>query len=609
MSAAQERATSPVPAGVAIPSDRDADACVLVGEVGAANSFYDLLSFLGRARWRGELIVQIDDLRRSIFFDEGNVVGAQTQAPAERIGEILRAAGLLSDAQVEACIERQGDGSLRFGEAAVELGFLTDQALFRAMDRQLEAIFAAVVTETRGAFYFFLGYDDESLSYRQRHRVDSLLVKAISRIEETEYFQSRIPSSDHVPVRLPEHGTPAEDPLGVYAAIDGRRSVGSVCERCSGAAEVDVVRALFELVQAGHVAIEPPRIGCSHVIEVYNRAITLLLRELDAMDEGDEVREKLARFAADAPSELFAGAGPADDGTFDGPKVEGNAAAIADAEERVASWLYDYASYALFLARPHLQRRYGDHPPRDEARVSMRVAALLAPLAPRGLETLLPDGLLGSSGATPRTTLPVLSSSNAPPKGTIKLPRAKILELPGIDPSRTVRMKPVSQEMLARRTNAAADPAQPPASSRGIPRFVPPPAAPVAPAALPVRVAPPPAPPAARSELRLSVPAFVGAVAVAAGIAGLGAAALLRGSGAAAAHGGAHAELVVVCEPECSAVHVDGSPLAGVHGAFDVPPGAHEIVASKPGFRTELKRVSVNAGESRAVAFVLTQAH
>ena len=162
--AAHERVTSPVEAGVdAIPNDRDAASCVLFGEIAEASGFYDLFQFLARAKWRGELVVQLDDVS---FIEEdraAHVVAAQSQATYERIGEVLRRAGMLTGEQIDACVERQGDGSLRFGEAAVELGFITTEALFRAMDRQLETVFNAVVAATRGSFYFFLGYDEATL--------------------------------------------------------------------------------------------------------------------------------------------------------------------------------------------------------------------------------------------------------------------------------------------------------------------------------------------------------------------------------------------------------------------------------------------------------------
>ena len=519
MSAAHERVTSPVPAGEGIPGDRDGAACVLFGEIAEASGFYDLFQFLSRAKWRGELIVQIEDVRRSIFFDEGFVVAAQSQASYERIGEVLRRAGMLTGEQIDACVERQGDGSLRFGEAAVELGFITTEGLFRAMDRQLETVFNAVVASTRGSFYFFLGYDEATLSYRQRHKVDALLVKSISRIEQEEYFRTRVPSWDHVPRRTAEHEAPREDRLGIYGAIDGRRTVTQIRDLCAGADDLEVMRALFELVQSGHVAIEPPRIGVTRVVEIYNEAIVLLLRELDAMDEGESVRIKLADFAKDAPTDLFGAGIPEDDGSFDAEAIGKRAASVEDAEARVSSWLYDYASFAIFLARPHLQRRDGDIPRDDLARVSMRVAALLAPLAPHGVVTELPPSgpVQLESGAPPRKTTPALAAPS--PKGTQKMPRAKIITLPGVDPTRTVRMKPISDEKIVRQLVTAA---LPPKHAPG------PAAAPVHRQPAPVHPATPPIP-AAPGAIQLTAASLIALVILVAGVAAAVAIVMTRG--------------------------------------------------------------------------------
>lgn len=513
MSVAHERVTSPVPAGESLPGDRDAASCVLFGEIAEASGFYDLLQFLARAKWRGELIVQIDDVRRSVFFDEGHVVAARSAAVQERIGEVLRRAGLLTETQIDACVERQGDGSLRFGEAAVELGFITTEALFRAMDRQLETVFESVVSATRGSFYFFLGYDEASLSHRQRHRVDALLVKSISRIEAEEYFRTRVPSWDHVPRRTVPREPPRDDRLGIYGAIDGRRTVSQIRDLCAGADDLEVMRALFELVQSGHVSIEPAHIGVARVVEIYNEAIVFLLRELDAMDEGEEVRKRLADFAKDAPTELFGAGIPEDDGSFDAEAIAKRAAGMDDAEERVGSWLYDYASYAIFLARPHLHRRYGDVPRDDFARISMRVAALLAPIAPHGVMTELPPSSPTpfSSGAAPKKTVPAMQSPTpaAPPKRTVKMPRAGVIALPGVDPTRTVRMKPITDEHIARRAVTAALPPKLAQHQRA-------------------PVLAPPSPPASGAIL-LTVPGLVALVILVAGIAAAVAVVMTRG--------------------------------------------------------------------------------
>jgi len=193
-------------------------------------------------------------------------------------------------------------------------------------------------------------------------------------------------SERHVPYRVDGAAAPEIDPEGVYAAVDGARSVADIC-RVVGAGEFEVTRALFQLVQAGHVAVRPPPLPAREAVEVYNRAVALILRELDAMDEGDTVREQIAAFATTTGSvhaELLASAVPADDGTFDAAEISdkiARASSPRDAEQRLAEWLYELASYALFLARPHLRRM--EEARSGKPRLSVRVTALLEPIAPR----------------------------------------------------------------------------------------------------------------------------------------------------------------------------------------------------------------------------------
>jgi len=238
-------------------------------------------------------------------------------------------------------------------------------------------------------FYVLEGFDEAQLSSRQSSSVTTLVREGVRRMHETRYFRSRIPSVDHVPVRstLPATGA-SPDADDVYDAIDGVRSVIEIC-RVLGQSEFDVSRALFQLLQAGLVLIRAPRPKPEACAEIYNRAITLILRELDAMDEGDEVRAQLAAWVQARPafSAIVQSAGPSDDGMYDAARVGENAARARErvaVEEEVARGFWDLASYALFLARPHTRRaeqaRSRGEPITARKRLSQRVVEMLAPL-------------------------------------------------------------------------------------------------------------------------------------------------------------------------------------------------------------------------------------
>lgn len=587
-------------------------ACILTGEVRSTSALCDIISFLAHAGWWGELVVDDRDgtTTRSLYFDEGHVVAAQSTAETERLGAVLCRCNALTEEQATAASELATERGIRFGEAVVELQHLSREKLFSLMRKQVEAIFAGIVAvEEHGKFLFYEGFDDAELSFRNKQSVDGLLLGALSKLDE---------------------------------------------ER----------------------AMKPPRLPLRQTIEVYNDAIVVLLRELDAMDQGDDVRAALAKFAStEAEDGTFAPVIPADDGTLDIDETITKIARASDpkrAEERLGTWLYDYASYAVFLARPHLERR--DAAVGASGRVSRRVADLLDPIAPKGDRTVMPPKPqhtpIPMLKDPPRTTMPVsalrdeipdlvvpLRVAAARPAGssTLRLRKASSAAvIPRIDPARTARMGSVNLDDLeARRTrklDALGASRSGPSPSIEPPSLVASAVAPVAIAA-PVpasvgglRAAVPVAPRRGHPAARLpSAPAVLpgGGASVATSAGGLPAAirtpmvvvvavasviiGILVGHRSGVANGadkaitepgrvvaktsgnGESGELVVACDPECGSVYVDGKRVSALNEPIVATSGDHDVVVMRPGYVQQTRRVSVAPGQSHAVAFQLAR--
>ena len=69
----------------------DPRACALAGRIRGAGALCEVLSFVAHTGTRGEFLVHDDGegVARSIFFEDGYVVAAQSTAPNERLGEVL----------------------------------------------------------------------------------------------------------------------------------------------------------------------------------------------------------------------------------------------------------------------------------------------------------------------------------------------------------------------------------------------------------------------------------------------------------------------------------------------------------------------------------------
>ena len=365
----------------------------IAGEVTTAGALCDIVSLVGQAAWKGELVVLDGARSRSIFFEHGHVISAQSSADGERLGEVLYRYGALTEEQVAATAAAVTP-EMRFGEAAIKLGFLTREKLFQLMGKQTEEIVYAMLLVGDGMFYFLDSYDEKRLTARHNLSVNSLLMEGVRRMDETKYFRERVPSDQHVPDRVAGREPPEEEFLRVYDAIDGQRSVADIC-RAVEQGEFEVTQALFQLVQSGKVVVHAPRpTGPAAIVALFNQGMALIMREVDAVDRGGEVREQLASFATGAGvyDALFQKAGPEEDGTIHADRVIENISRLVgpeQAESTLAQWLYEYASFAMFVAEPFLRSGASDTAPPPSRRVDLpqstalkKFAELIAPLAP-----------------------------------------------------------------------------------------------------------------------------------------------------------------------------------------------------------------------------------
>jgi hypothetical protein len=353
----------------------------LAGEIASAGALCDVVGLIAQAAWKGELaVIAATGESRSVFFDNGHVISATSRAEGERLGDVLYRYGALTEEQVRAA-SAAVTGEVRFGQAAVKLGFIAREDLFQLMAKQTEEIFYALLLVSDGMFYFLDGYDEARLPSHLHLSVNSLLMEGVRRMDETRYFRDRIPSEHHVPVRVPDKAPPEEEPLRkVWDAIDGSSSVEVIC-RAVGQGEFEVTHALFQLVQNGKVVVQAPRLtGPQEIVARFNEAIALLLGNADEIGLGEEVRGQLSSFGTGAGvyDPLFLGAGPGADGTLEPARLVQNAQMLVgpDCQETLAQWLHEYASFALFVLEPAL--RTG-----GKEQVARKAAELIAPLAGR----------------------------------------------------------------------------------------------------------------------------------------------------------------------------------------------------------------------------------
>jgi hypothetical protein len=363
--------SSPAEVILALRATEGRRALRLAGEVRTPGALCDVLATMAQGGWGGELVVfeepeaaaapGVDVIERSIFFEGGNVVGATSTAPRERLGEILWRFGVITQEELDRIVRAASANGRRTGEAAIELEFVGPDELFRMMTRQVEEVFYAAALVGSATFFLFDEFDASRLARRHLLSAGALLMEAARRTDELRFFREKVPSDAWVPAPLAAAAgkKPPSELEDVLFECDGRRSVAEIGRRI-GQLEFEVTRSVFQLCAAGFVSVQPPRpAGLSAGVDAFNRAIVAIHAACDEASKGSELRAGIDQFATSTGAyvPVFAGAGPRADGSVRPEVVARNVArAGLDAEGWLAQQLLEYAAFALFHAGTLLSR-------------------------------------------------------------------------------------------------------------------------------------------------------------------------------------------------------------------------------------------------------------
>src|SRR5882672_4239427 len=85
----------------------------------------DLLQFVASGRKAGTLKFARGKISKQIYFENGLIVGSQTNDPKEYLGQVLIHYGKIDEKRLQLAMEAQREsGSGRLGEILVSLGLL-----------------------------------------------------------------------------------------------------------------------------------------------------------------------------------------------------------------------------------------------------------------------------------------------------------------------------------------------------------------------------------------------------------------------------------------------------------------------------------------------------
>lgn len=254
---------------------------VLQGDIGAIGSTIDVISFLLNSRLTGQLTCAQGEVRRSLYFKEGELCAARSNHLDDRLAEVLYRFGALERAQLDEA-EREAEALRRpLGNHLVDLGLLNQGQLYLYFKKQVEEIFYSTLLFTHGDFYFTLPHLEDMPTPLQMS-TQQLLLDGATRADDMRRFRARIPSRSSIVSRL--EGVPppsSEDLRALLSALRAPLSVQELIERFR-IGEFRLYQRLFSLVEDGFVSIvgieeeRDRRVSVGELVHLYNNAFAVL---------------------------------------------------------------------------------------------------------------------------------------------------------------------------------------------------------------------------------------------------------------------------------------------------------------------------------------------
>ncbi len=229
--------------------------------IGDASGFplSDLIAFLSQSRWTGTLRLHAPGGERSVVLEDGEIRGASSEDPADRLSEVLVRLGHAARGEVENAL--RDNPPSRVGRALVDRGMLQPHDLWACVTQQVSEIFHAIVLAREGAFTLVDQEPEEKTGPSVQLSTQSLLMDAIRKIDELQHFRQRIPHGRvYVYKKRPSDGKLHPDEDRLLGLANGQRTVLELAQ-ATKLSEFDATKILFRLLEGGYASVSELKHG------------------------------------------------------------------------------------------------------------------------------------------------------------------------------------------------------------------------------------------------------------------------------------------------------------------------------------------------------------
>ncbi len=139
----------------------------------------------------GELVIRRENLIKNLFFIEGNLVFARTNAAEERLGEILFKTGKIDTSQLNMIPEQIKDKRERIGRVLVKNNIITLRELYDALKEQIKTIGISLFSITSGEWDFNREVPEIPEDSKFKIKVPEIIVIGMNQMKSIPFFENQ----------------------------------------------------------------------------------------------------------------------------------------------------------------------------------------------------------------------------------------------------------------------------------------------------------------------------------------------------------------------------------------------------------------------------------
>ncbi len=235
-----------------------------------------ILQMLNYEMRTGKLIIRFSDNFIQIFLYEGDIIYATETRETNRLGDLLKEAGYISQAILDDCLALSHNNNAKLGKTLVTKGYISLEKLNEFIMRQAEnTVYNALLSEF-GEFE----YNDTVINLDGAYdfKIDTMfvLLEASRRIDELKILKEQIPGESSIPKIADSTGGNVEASLDVnerrlLSAINGKSTVRQIFDK-SGFDDYESYKTLNSLISSGLVGFSQAKTTAELAKEVIIQA-------------------------------------------------------------------------------------------------------------------------------------------------------------------------------------------------------------------------------------------------------------------------------------------------------------------------------------------------